>query len=160
MSIAVVVDLTSDIPDNIRQQLEITEVPLLIMFGNEQFRDGIDISNDEFYARLTEGNIHPTSSQPSAGDFAEVYERLGKDHEGIISIHLGGKLSGTVRSAQQAADMVPNVPVRVVDSGQRLDGSGLPGDRSGARWPSRQITRRDRHGDRGDGPRVLCSGPS
>lgn len=127
MSIAVVVDSTSDIPDNIRQQLEITEVPLLIMFGSDQFRDGIDISNDEFYARLTEGTIHPTSSQPSAGDFAEVYERLGKDHEGIISIHLGGKLSGTVRSAQQASDMVPGVPVRVIDSGSVSMGLGFLG---------------------------------
>lgn len=127
MSIAVVVDSTSDIPDNIRQQLEITEVPLLIMFGSDQFRDGIDISNDEFYARLTEGTIHPTSSQPSAGDFAEVYERLGKDHEGIISIHVGGKLSGTVRSAQQASDMVPGVPVRVIDSGSVSMGLGFLG---------------------------------
>lgn len=127
MSIAVVVDSTSDIPDNIRQQLEITEVPLLIMFGSDQFRDGIDISNDEFYARLTEGTIHPTSSQPSAGDFAEVYERLGKDHEGIISIHLGGKLSGTVRSAQQASEMVPGVSVRVIDSGSVSMGLGFLG---------------------------------
>jgi DegV family protein with EDD domain len=127
MSIAVVVDSTSDIPDNLRQQLGITKVPLLIMFGNEQFRDGIDLSNDEFYARLTEGNVHPTTSQPSAGDFAETYERLSKDHEGIISIHLGGKLSGTVRSAQQAAEMVPGVPIRVIDSGSVSMGAGFLG---------------------------------
>ena len=127
MSIAVVVDSTSDIPEKIRQDLGISSVPLLIMFGNEQFRDGIDLSNDEFYARLTGGTIYPTTSQPSAGDFAEVYERLSKDHEGIISIHLGGKLSGTVRSAQQAADMVPHIPVRVVDSGSVSMGLGFLG---------------------------------
>ncbi len=127
MSVAVVVDSTSDIPENTRQELGITEVPLLIMFGSEQFRDGIDISNDEFYARLAEGNVHPTTSQPSAGDFVEVYERLAKDHEGIVSIHLGGKLSGTVRSAQQAADMVPGVPIRVIDSGSVSMGMGFLG---------------------------------
>lgn len=127
MSVAVVVDTTSDIPENLRQELGITEVPLLIMFGTEQFRDGVDISNDDFYARLVEGNVHPTTSQPSAGDFVEVYERLAKDHEGIVSIHLGGKLSGTVRSAQQAAEMVPGVPIRVIDSGSVSMGMGFLG---------------------------------
>ncbi len=127
MSVAVVVDSTSDIPEHTRQELGITEVPLLIMFGREQFRDGIDISNDEFYARLVESNVHPTTSQPSAGDFAEAYERLAKDHEGIVSIHLGGKLSGTVRSAQQAAEMVPGVPIRVIDSGSVSMGMGFLG---------------------------------
>ena len=127
MSVAVVVDSTSDIPEHTRQELGITEVPLLIMFGREQFRDGIDISNDEFYARLVEGNVHPTSSQPSAGDFVEVFERLAMDHEGIVSIHLGGKLSGTVRSAQQAAEMVPGVPIRVIDSGSVSMGMGFLG---------------------------------
>ena len=127
MSVAVVVDSTSDIPENTCQVLGITEVPLLIMFGSEQFRDGIDISNDEFYARLAEGNVHPTTSQPSAGDFAEAYERLAKDHEGIVSIHLGGKLSGTVRSAQQATEMVPGVPIRVIDSGSVSMGMGFLG---------------------------------
>lgn len=127
MSIAVVVDSTSDIPEKIRQELDISKVPLMIMFGSEQFRDGIDLSNDDFYARLVEGSIHPTSSQPSAGDFVDVYERLSKDHEGIISIHLGGKLSGTVRSAQQAADMLPNIPIRVIDSGSVSMGLGFLG---------------------------------
>lgn len=127
MTVAVVVDSTSDIPADIRADLGITVVPLLILFGNDQYRDGIDLSNDEFYARLVEGAVHPTSSQPSAGDFADAYERLAKDHEGIISIHVGGKLSGTVRSAQQAADMVQSVPIRVVDSGSVSLGLGFLG---------------------------------
>ena len=127
MTVAVVVDSTSDIPADIRAELGITVVPLLILFGNDQFRDGIDLSNDEFYARLVEGNVHPTSSQPSAGDFVDAYERLAKDHEGIISIHVGGKLSGTVRSAQQAAEMVQSVPIRIVDSGSVSLGLGFLG---------------------------------
>lgn len=127
MSVAVVVDSTADIPRPVREQLGITVVPLLVLFGTEQYRDGVDLSTDEFYARLVEGNVHPTSSQPSAGDFLEAYERLAKDHEGIISIHLGGKLSGTVRSAQQAADMLPGMPVRVIDSGSVSLGLGFLG---------------------------------
>jgi len=127
VTVAVVVDSTGDIPRAIRDELGITVVPLLVLFGGEQYRDGVDISSDEFYARLVEGKIHPTTSQPSAGDFVDAYERLAKDHEGIISIHLGGKLSGTVRAAQQAADMLPDVPVRVVDSGSVSLGMGFLG---------------------------------
>ena len=127
MSVAVVVDSTADIPPDLRSELDITVVPLLILFGSEQFRDGVDMSSDDFYARLVEGSVHPTTSQPSAGDFVDAYERLAHDHEGIISIHLGGKLSGTVRSAQQAADMVPHIPIRVVDSGSVSLGAGFLG---------------------------------
>ncbi len=125
MSVAVVVDSTSDIPREMREELGITSVPLLIVFGTEQYRDNIDLSNDEFYARLEKGDFHPTTSQPSAGDFVEVYEQLAKDHEGIISIHVGGKMSGTVRAAQQAANMVEGVPIRVIDSGSVSMGFGF-----------------------------------
>jgi DegV family protein with EDD domain len=127
VTVAVVVDSTADIPADIREELGITVVPLLVLFGNEQFRDGIDLSSDQFYARLSESSIHPTTSQPSTGDFVEAYERLAKDHGGIISIHLGGKLSGTVRAAQQAADMLPQVPIRVIDSGSVSMGLGFLG---------------------------------
>lgn len=110
-----------------REELGITMVPLLILFGNDQFRDGVDMSNDEFYARLVEGTIHPTTSQPSPGDFVEAFERLAKDHDGIISVHLSGELSGTVRSAQQAADMLPDIPVRVINSRSVSMGAGFLG---------------------------------
>jgi DegV family protein with EDD domain len=125
VAVAVVVDSTSDIPAQLREELKISVVPLLILFGSEQFRDGVDMSSGEFYKRLVESSMHPTTSQPSAGDFAETYERLAKEHEGIISIHLGGKLSGTVRAAQQAVEMVPNVPIRVIDSGSVSLGAGF-----------------------------------
>jgi len=127
VTVAVVVDSTGDIPAELREELGITVVPLLILFGKEQYRDGIDISNDEFYTRLVEGNVHPTSSQPSVGDFHDAYERLAQNHDGIISIHLGGKLSGTVRSAEQAAAMLPEVPIRIVDSGSVSLGMGFLG---------------------------------
>ncbi len=127
MTVAVVVDSTADIPQAVRAEYNITVVPLLIMFGNESFLDGVEMSSDQFYERLTQSNIHPSSSQPSPGAFAEVFERLGKEHEGIISIHLGGKLSGTVRSAEQAKELAPGVPVRVIDSGSVSMGTGFLG---------------------------------
>jgi DegV family protein with EDD domain len=123
----VVVDSTADIPKHLREELNISVVPLTILFGKEAFLDGVELSNDQFYSRLVEGNIHPTTSQPSPGAFVEVYEKLAQDHEGIISIHLSGHLSGTVRSAQQAIEMGPNVPIRVIDSGSVSMGIGFLG---------------------------------
>ena len=127
MTVAVVVDSTADIPKHLREELNISVVPLTILFGKEAFLDGVELSNDQFYSRLVEGNIHPTTSQPSPGAFVEVYENLAQDHEGIISIHLSGHLSGTVRSAQQAIEMGPNVPIRVIDSGSVSMGIGFLG---------------------------------
>lgn len=127
MTVAVVVDSTADIPQHLRDQYRISVVPLLILFGKEQYRDGVDLTGDEFYRRLVEGKVHPTTSQPSPGDFVDVYEKLAADHDGIISIHVGGKLSGTVRSAQQAADMVTSVPIQVIDSGSVSLGMGFLG---------------------------------
>lgn len=127
MSVAVVVDSTADIPQAMRDEYAISVVPLSIIFGNETFQDGVDMTSDQFYQRLSEGTVHPSSSQPSPGAFAEVYERLAQNHEGIISIHISGKLSGTVRSAAQACELVPNVPIRVIDSGSVSMGFGFLG---------------------------------
>jgi DegV family protein with EDD domain len=127
VTVAVVVDSTSDIPQQIREELNISVVPLSIIYGSESFLDGVEMSGDEFYKRLIEGHVHPTTSQPSPGQFVEVYERLARDHDGIISIHVSGKLSGTVRSAHQAAEMVPDVPIRIIDSGSVSMGFGFLG---------------------------------
>ncbi|HEY0602543.1 MAG TPA: DegV family protein [Herpetosiphonaceae bacterium] len=127
MAVAVVVDSTADIPQAMREELGISVVPLTILFGNDSYLDGVEMSSDEFYKRLVSSNVHPSTSQPSPGLFAETYERLASDHEGIISIHLSGKLSGTVRSAEQAIEMVPNVPIRVIDTGSVSLGSGFLG---------------------------------
>ncbi len=127
MTVAVVVDSTADIPQRTREEYGISVVPLTIIFGNESFRDGVDMTSDQFYQRLTESSVHPSTSQPSPGAFAEVYERLARDHEAIISIHIGGKLSGTARSAMQARELVPNVPIHVVDSCSVSMGFGFLG---------------------------------
>ncbi|HEX6293302.1 MAG TPA: DegV family protein [Herpetosiphonaceae bacterium] len=127
MTVAVVVDSTADIPQSTREELGISVVPLTILFGNESFLDGVDMTSDEFYKRLVESNVHPSTSQPSPGLFAETYERLARDHDGIISIHLSGKLSGTLRSAEQAKELVPNIPIRVIDTGSVSLGSGFLG---------------------------------
>ena len=125
MTVAVVVDSTADIPQTLRDEYNISVVPLTVLFCNETFLDGVEMTGDQFYKRLVEGNVHPKTSQPSPGQFVEAFERLGQDHDGIISIHLSGKLSGTVQSARQAAELVPNVPIRVIDSGSVSMGIGF-----------------------------------
>lgn len=115
-SFAVVTDSTSDLPDAWRERYDIEVVPLKVLFGEETFRDGVDMNNDEFFARLATSTRLPTTSAPSPGEFAELYTRLAKDHDGCISIHIGRQLSATAESARVGAQSVEGFPVRVIDS--------------------------------------------
>jgi DegV family protein with EDD domain len=115
-SFAVVTDSTSDVPDEWRERYDIQVVPLKVMFGEESFRDGVDMNNEEFFARLATSSKLPTTSAPSPGDFAEVYTRLAKDHDGCISIHIARSLSATAESARVGAQSVEGFRVDVVDS--------------------------------------------
>ncbi len=101
-------------------------MPLLVRFGNEVFRDGIDLSTDEFFERLSHSAELPSTSQPPVGAFQEVYERLDPQAEGIVSIHISGKLSGTVNAATSASRAVRDrCRVEVVDSLSVSMGLGL-----------------------------------
>ena len=100
MSIAVVTDSTADIPSDLVEQSGITIVPAFVRFGEEEFRDKIDISTEDFYSRLaSDKEVFPTTSQPSPGDFKTVYDELLKEHNEIVSIHISSALSGTYASA-------------------------------------------------------------
>jgi len=114
--IAIVTDSTCDLGPAALKARDVTMVPLKVHFGDETFLDWIDLTPAEFYPRLREAAQLPTTSQPTPGEFAEVYKRLAAEGaEGIVSIHLSAKLSGTFESATMAAANSP-VPVRVVDS--------------------------------------------
>jgi DegV family protein with EDD domain len=113
---AVVTDSTADLPDEWRDRYGIKVVPLKVLFGKESFRDRVDMTDDEFFRRLAASSSLPTTSAPSPGDFAEVYERLSKDYEGCISIHIGAQLSATAEAARVGAQSVDGFPVKVVDS--------------------------------------------
>jgi DegV family protein with EDD domain len=112
----VVTDSTSDVPAEWRERHGIEVVPLRVLFGNESFRDGVDLTMDQFYDRLRQADRLPTTSAPAPGDFAQVYERLSHECDGVISIHISGELSGTVEAARVGAGSVDGFPVRVVDS--------------------------------------------
>ena len=115
-SFAVVTDSTADLPDEWRDSFDIEVVPLKVLFGNETFRDNVDMSNEEFFRKLTGATKLPTTSAPSPGEFAEVYTRLAKDHDGCISIHIGAQLSATAEAARVGAQSVEGFTVNVIDS--------------------------------------------
>lgn len=115
--VKVVTDSTSDIPSEVLQDLDITVVPLYVVFGDKTYRDRVDIGEEEFYRRLATDSALPTTSVPSPKDFADVYSRLANDTDEIISIHLTSKESGTYNSALLGKELVEKkCRVEVVDS--------------------------------------------
>lgn len=116
MGFAVVVDSTLDMSAEEYQALNITMVPLNILVGEDEFKDQVEISSEEFYKRMGEATELPKTAQPAPFDFVRAYERLAQEgYEGIISLHIAGVLSGTIESARAAADQVA-IDVRVIDS--------------------------------------------
>ena len=102
MAVRIVTDSSADLPSDLAQRWNITVVPCYVIIGDQSYRDGVDISPDEFYRSLAANPQLPTTAQPSVADFQTVYqELLGLGHE-VVSIHISGKLSGTLNSAQQA----------------------------------------------------------
>lgn len=117
MTIEIVTDSSADLPATVVQELGITVVPLYVRFGDEVYQERVDISDEEFYHKLLHGAVHPVTIQPKPQDFAEVYHKLSEEADGIVSINISGKLSGTLNSALQAKKMVEGrCPIEVVDS--------------------------------------------
>ena len=126
MPIKVITDSTSDLPDDLADSLGITIVPTNVIFGDEQFQDRVDLSPAQFYERLVDSPVHPTTSAPSIGQFVETYESVAADADGIVSIHVSAKLSATYNAAVQATDQVSlDCPIEVIDSEQASSGLGL-----------------------------------
>jgi len=114
--VAIVTDSTADLLPELVARHAITVVPLTVNLDGHSYLDGVDITAAEFYEKLQRSTSHPTTSQPSPGQFKEAYERLLEDHDEVVSIHISPKLSGTMGSAQQAARMIGHDRVHVVDS--------------------------------------------
>jgi DegV family protein with EDD domain len=126
MPVKIITDSSADLPDQLIEELGITVVPLYVRFGEEVHRDRVSISEDEFYQRLESDPIHPTTVQPGPQDFLEVYQKASAGADGIVSIHISSKLSGTCNSALMAKDMLGGeCPVEVIDSRAVTMGLGL-----------------------------------
>ena len=126
MTVRIVTDSTSDLPKDTAQSLGVTVVAQNVHFGTETFKDNVTITPDDFYSMLARSTELPKTSQASPGDFKDVYDELGADADGIVSIHVSAKISGTYNSAIQAAGLTSAVcPIEVVDSTQASMGLGL-----------------------------------
>lgn len=124
MGVYIVTDSTADIPRDIVDQYGITVVPLTITFGAESFRDGQDLTTDEFYARLQATKQLPQTGQPPPALFQHAYEHLVSRGE-VVSVHLSHKFSGTIETARNAARDVSADKITVVDSGLTSMALGL-----------------------------------
>jgi len=111
---AIVVDSTADFPEAPERFPNWRVVPLYVLFGDESYRDYVELSPEEFYARLRTADQLPTTSQPTPGDFLATYETLSQ-YERVYSLHISAALSGTYQSARNAAAELGE-KVRVVDS--------------------------------------------
>ena len=124
--VKMVTDSTSDLPPQALRELGITVVPLYVHFGEEVYRDGVDIGTEEFYSRLETSSILPTTSTPSVGAFVDCFDRLAQDSDEILCVCISSKLSATYNSARQARELVGNrYRVEVVDSQLALMSLGL-----------------------------------
>ncbi|QNO14401.1 DegV family protein [Alkalicella caledoniensis] len=125
MKIKLVVDSTCDVPKELIEKHDISVVPLTINWMGGSFKDGVDMTSDELYAKLVSVDDHPKTSQPPVGEFAEVYQKaLDSGYDKIISVHITGGFSGTTQSAQTAAEMVGSDKVKIIDSQTTTMGAG------------------------------------
>lgn len=122
--VKVVTDSASDIPVTIARDLGITVVPDNVHFGQRTYRDGVDLTREEFFIELAKSPVLPTTSQPAVGVFEEVYRQLGREARQIVSIHLPAKLSAVLNSAHLAAQSLPDLEIVLIDSTQVSMGMG------------------------------------
>jgi DegV family protein with EDD domain len=102
--VVIVTDSTADFPDGALDRRKIAVVPLYVRFGGEEYRDRVNLSGDEFFARLKKSQVLPMTSQPTPDDFLKTYKKAGPK---IFSLHISAKLSGTLESAKGAAKELP-----------------------------------------------------
>lgn len=114
--IMIVTDSTAYIPEETIKDLPIKIVPLQVIWGDDQYRDGIDIIPTQFYERLQTAEIMPTTSQTTPGTFKDLYQELKSEGYQILSIHISSKLSGTLDSAYQAKGLLELDDIVIFDS--------------------------------------------
>jgi DegV family protein with EDD domain len=126
MSIGIVTDSTCDLPEDIVREYDIRVVPLYINIGERGYLDGVEITRQEFYARLPEFDPHPTTGTPGTIAFRDVYRSLAEDGATqVLSIHISKSLSATVDVARIAAREMSDILVTVLDSRQLSLGTGF-----------------------------------
>jgi len=117
VTVKIVTDSVADLPPDVVKELGITVIPLLVRFGEKVYRDGVDLTAEQFYKKLKQSKTLPGTSVPSPGTFAEAYDKLAEDTDGILAIILSSKLSGTYEVANQSIGLMnKKCRVEVIDS--------------------------------------------
>lgn len=123
-NVALITDSTCDIPANWREEYDISVVPLTIIFGERQYKDGIDLTSEQFYELLPQSKYFPHTSQPTPADFsAAIQDAAAKGYEEAIIVTISSAMSGTINSARKAAVEAP-IPVHVMDGKNNSMGLG------------------------------------
>jgi len=118
MTVKIVTDSVADLPSGVVKELGITVIPILVRFGEKVYRDGIDLTSEQFYEKLKESKTLPVTSVPSPGAFAEAYDSLAEKTDEILAIIVSSKLSGTYEVALQSVELMKKkCRVEVIDSG-------------------------------------------
>ncbi len=115
-SVHLVCDSTADLDPAFRAAHEVRVVPLKVIFGDQTFADGVDISAEQFYKRLAAPGPFPRTSQPTPAEFEDVFRELGADGGTIVCTTISADLSGTFASATQARAALPELDIRVIDT--------------------------------------------
>jgi DegV family protein with EDD domain len=122
--VRVVTDSTADIPADMVAALGITVIPSYVLFGTESYREGVELTKEQFYEKLRTTDTIPTTAAPPPAVYEEAYRRLAQETDAIISIHLASRYSGLFSSAAVAARNTSGVQIRVLDSEQVTMGYG------------------------------------
>ncbi len=117
-NVKIVTDSLADIPPDVSRELDITTVPCIVRFGEQEYRDRVDIFPTEFFQRLTSSPTLPGTSQPDPGVFEEIYQRLARETDEILAIHTISSLSGIYNASRVAAASIPDAHIELIDSGQ------------------------------------------
>lgn len=127
--VRIVTDSLAWLPSELAAEHQIRVVPLHVFFGEEQFTEGVDLTNEEFYRRLQTSKVLPKTSQPSAGEFLNAYREVTDGASAILSVHASSRLSGSVRAAATAANMLreerPDLRVETLDTFQIAMAEGI-----------------------------------
>jgi DegV family protein with EDD domain len=114
--VKIITDSTCSIPQEYLDQYPIQVIPQILIWDEQTLRDGVDINASDFYRRLAKNTSSPTTSQATIADFKKVYEQVLEEGFDILAILISQKLSGTLESARQAKELLPDAPIEIVDS--------------------------------------------
>jgi DegV family protein with EDD domain len=123
--IVVVTDSAAYIPQQALNGLHVPVIPLWLLWDDDRFRDGVDIQPAEFYSRLRKSKTFPSSSQPSRGEFIEFFRQVSQEADAIVGVMVSSGISGTFENAQAAAEQLPELTIRLVDTRSITMGQGF-----------------------------------